>query len=282
MISRRLAAAALCGACCAVSLILVAGADRLDGSETADYEWSGPPPAAYDNNGFTQSLLPATTAGLTHIHIAASFSPLGSRTVWPIPPEKSPPELRVAVQPGSEGARLAAGSQTVYQAAYKILDAVKKKLRYAADGAETPAEALKAGRGNCVAFASLALQWLREAGIAARAITGIYIPRNKPGIELKDAALHRFIEIYFPDRGWVFTEPNHTFGAVTAEYLYLGPAGADYSRYEGVRITRRRLDSSLMAEKRGGEAFYSRANVRDILLRGDRSDSVPQELVPIF
>ena len=201
------------------------------------------------------------------------------KTVWPIPPEKSPAELRIALQPGSEGARLAAGSQTVYQAASKILSAVKKRLSYDADGAETSAAALQAGRGNCVAFASLSLRWLNEAGIAGRAVTGIYLPRTKLGIELKDAALHRFIEIYFPDRGWVFTDPNSTFGAVTAEYFYLGPAGADYSRFTGVRITRRRLASSLAVEKRGGEAFYSRANIRDGLLRKDAP--TPQESMPL-
>lgn len=265
-----------------LTAILHAGADRLDGGESADYDWSGPPPPAYGNNGFAQSLAAASAPGLTQIRVTASFAPLGSRTVWPIPAEKSPPELRLAPQPGSEGARLAAGSQTVYQAAYKILDEVKKRLKYAADGAETPAGALKAGRGDCVAFASLALQWLREAGIAGRPVTGILLQRSKNTILLKDAALHRFIEIYFPDRGWVFTDPNRTFGAVTAEYLYLGPAGADYSRYEGVRITRRRLISALNAEKRGGEAFYSRANVRDILLSGDRTDAVPQESTPLF
>jgi hypothetical protein len=261
---------------------LHAGADRLEGGETADYDWSGPAPAAYGNDRFAPSLFPASAPGTAHLRVVSSFAPLGSRTPWPIPAAKSPPELRLTVQPGSEGARLAAGSQTVYEAAYKILSEVKKRLRYDADGAETPGAALGAGRGNCVAFASLALQWLREAGIAGRAITGVYLPRNKTALELKGAALHRFIEIYFPDRGWVFTEPNRTFGAVTAEYIYLGPAGADYSRYEGVRITRRRLSSSLIAEKRGGEVFYSRANVRDILLRGDQRSSPSQESTTIF
>lgn len=279
MIFGRWTAPILCGAICAMSLVLFAGADRLEGGETADYDWSGPPPVAYGNNGFAQSLLPAGAAGVAKIRIATSFAPLGSRTVWPIPPEKSPAELRVALQPGSEGARLAAGSQTVYQAAAKILNAVKKRLHYSADGAESSAAALQVGRGNCVAFASLSLQWLKEAGIAGRAVTGIYLPRTKAGIELKDAALHRFIEIYFPDRGWVFTDPNSTFGAVTAEYFYLGPAGADYSRFTGVRITRRRLASSLTVEKRGGEAFFSRANIRDGLLRKDNPSS--QESTPL-
>ena len=283
MISRWRAAAALCGAFFALSFVVVAGSDRLDGSETAYYEWDGPPPADYGNNGFAQSRIPVKAKeGVALIRITASFAPLGSRTVWPIPAEKSPPELRFVPQPGSEGARLAAGSQTVYQAAWKILEAVKQRLRYDANGAETPAAALKAGRGDCVAFASLALQWLLEAGIAGRPVTGILLLRSKAGIELKGAALHRFIEIYFPDRGWVFTDPNRAFGAVTAEYIYLGPAGADYSRYEGVRITRRRLISALISEKRGGEAFYSRANVRDVLLQGERSSPAPQESTPLF
>jgi len=134
---------------------------------------------------------------------------------------------------------------------------VKKRLKYAAD-ARKRRGALKAGR----ATVWRSLHWRcygckRRESQAAR--HGNLSAPNKAGIELKDAALHRFIEIYIPDRGWVFTDPNRTFGAVTAEYLYLGPAGADYSRYEGVRITRRRLTSSLNAEKRGGETYYSRA-----------------------
>jgi len=56
----RAAPAFLCGGLFVLTAILYAGADRLDGGESADYDWSGPPPAAYGNNGFAQSLLPAS------------------------------------------------------------------------------------------------------------------------------------------------------------------------------------------------------------------------------
>jgi len=238
--------------------------DRVEGRERAVYRWTGPAPDGFANNGFMQRVAPGGPS--TEISIETDFSPLGSRVPWPVPARRGADGIAVHRVIGSEGDRLAAGSRTLYEAALRILSEVKRRMRYDAAGTSEPDAALAAGRGNCVAFASLAIRWLGGAGIAARPVTGVYLPRAQSRIELSGGALHRFIEIHFPDRGWVFTDPNFTFGAVTSEYLYLGPAGADYSRYLGVSIERTALESGLAVEPRGGELFYSRANVRDRLL----------------
>lgn len=275
MTAARRLLATLAGALLAGVPVRAGQSDRVEGRERAVYRWSGPAPAGFANNGFVQRVAPGGPAA--EVSIETDFSPLGSRVPWPVPAGRYPAGVSAARIPGSAGDRIAAGSRTLYEAALRILSEVKKRVRYDAAGAAEADAALAAGRGNCVAFADLAIRWLGEAGIAARPVTGVYLPRARSRIELSGGALHRFLEIHFPDRGWVFTDPNFTFGAVTSEYLYLGPAGADYSRYLGVTVERVALQSGLAVEPRGGEVFYSRANVRDRLLE----TPAPAVVVPL-
>ncbi len=244
----------------------VRAADRIEGYEQAVYHWQGLKPGDYRNNGFQQKVTAEGKA--LRVEITSDFSPLQSRVPFPVAPARYPAELRLAPQSGSEGMKLAGNAQTMYEAAFRILAAVKARLAYDAAGSQDLPAALKAGKGNCVALSALALQWLHEAGLAARPVTGVFLPRSQEKLELKGAALHRFIEIYFPDRGWVFTDPARTFAAVTGEYIYLGPAGADYGGFAGAALTRRSLRNDWTIEKRGDQVFYTRANIRDRLLTG--------------
>ncbi len=259
-------ATALVLTCALAAAFPAPAADRIEGYERAVYQWQGLKPGNYQNNGFRQTVM--TEGKVQRIEVTSDFSPLQSRVPFPVAPARYPAQLRLAPLPGSEGLQLAGNAQTMYEAALKILAAVKNRLAYDAAGSPELAPALKSGRGNCVALATLALQWLREAGLAARGVTGVFLPRSQDRLELKGAALHRFIEIYFPDRGWVFTDPARTFGAVTGEYIYLGPAGEDYNGYAGAAISRRSLRNEWTIEKRGDQAFYTRANIRDRELAG--------------
>jgi transglutaminase-like putative cysteine protease len=259
-------AAALALTCALLPARAARAADRIEGYEQAVYDWQGLKPGNYQNNGFQQKV---TAEGkLLRIEITSDFSPLQSRVPFPVAPARYPAELRLAPLAGSEGMKLAGNAQTMYEAAFRILAAVKGRLAYDAAGSPDLPAALKAGKGNCVALSTLALQWLHEAGLAARPVTGVFLPRSQAKLELKGAALHRFIEIYFPDRGWVFTDPARTFAAVTGEYIYLGPAGGDYGGYAGAALTRRSLHNDWTIEKRGEQVFYTRANIRDRELSG--------------
>ena len=64
-------------------------------------------------------------------------------------------------------------------------------------------------RAYCVGFAELAVDLLRRVGISARTVQGIL--RTDPGADGYEAAIggvyHRWIEVYYPDRGYVFSDP---------------------------------------------------------------------------
>ena len=61
-------------------------------------------------------------------------------------------------------------------------------------------------------------------GIPARTVQGIL--RTKPGSEGYDSRIggvyHRWIEVYYPDRGFVFSDPSASINAVDARYVPFG------------------------------------------------------------
>jgi transglutaminase-like putative cysteine protease len=86
---------------------------------------------------------------------------------------------------------------------------------------QDPAAVFASGRAYCVGFAELAVDLLRRAGIPARTVQGIL--RTDPGADGYEAAIggayHRWIEVYYPDRGYVFSDPCSSVNGVDARYL---------------------------------------------------------------
>jgi hypothetical protein len=77
------------------------------------------------------------------------------------------------------------------------------------------------GRADCVGFAELAVDLLRRVGIRARTVQGIL--RTEPAHPAYDprigGAYHRWIEVYYPDRGYVFSDPSTSINGVDARYI---------------------------------------------------------------
>ncbi len=69
-----------------------------------------------------------------------------------------------------------------------------------------------------------AVDLLRRVGISARTVQGIFVcGPDHDGYEASiGGAYHRWIEVYYPDRRWVFSDPSASINGVDARYLPFG------------------------------------------------------------
>ncbi len=148
------------------------------------------------------------------IAIEVNTAPLVSDTRFELPPQKDPTG---AIERLARG--LTAGAGTRYEAVSRILGWVARDLDYEFDRSQPQgAEAVLARRsGYCTGVARLSVALLEAVAIPAREVAG-YVVGSEPG---RPSGYHRWIEVYFPDRGWVFSDPLATHHYVPATYLRL-------------------------------------------------------------
>jgi transglutaminase-like putative cysteine protease len=72
-------------------------------------------------------------------------------------------------------------------------------------GVQSPLETLKLGSGSCRDSAWLLVQTLRQAGVAARFVSGYLVELAQPGsdVENDSLALHAWCEFYLAGTGWI-------------------------------------------------------------------------------
>ncbi|MFQ3677545.1 MAG: transglutaminase domain-containing protein, partial [Fimbriimonadaceae bacterium] len=121
----------------------------------------------------------------------------------------------------------AAGSQSPWEAAYRIQREIERRARYnlrapAAPAGQDPVEYFLMGprrEGYCDLFASAMVLMARSVGIPARIAVGYYpagMTRNDDGWWLlREADAHAWAELYFPDLGWVVFDPTAGADEVT-------------------------------------------------------------------
>lgn len=191
---------------------------------------------AYRNSGYSLEILgtdPVSRRILVHV----DPGDLGCRAVFPPAAGCWPPEAAAYTRnPGAFPVladlvrRLTAGCCTQYQAVNQVLCWISGSIEYRS-GAGIPADphdVLRQRQANCVGAAELAVALLREAGIPARGVRGFLAPLNASGMSSPDASvemslgeegLHRWIEIYYPGLGWVFSDPFRSVNHVSPRYL---------------------------------------------------------------
>ncbi|MCX7725041.1 MAG: transglutaminase domain-containing protein [Thermodesulfovibrio sp.] len=113
---------------------------------------------------------------------------------------------------------LTKNSKTEYEAVTRILNWVVDNIKYTYNPAQFDALwTLKTGKGNCQNFAHIAIALLRASGIPARVVGGITlkeqwkIPLGKGFlVQSMGQGGHAWIEIYFPDLGWLSYDPQQS------------------------------------------------------------------------
>jgi transglutaminase-like putative cysteine protease len=197
------------------------------GDEVAVYRARGPDPALfdqYDNDGYSLAVSPSDDGGL-ELRVRVSSAPLASRSPFPTGMPRDP-----ALEPSPErdafAQTLAAGARTQAEAVERVLSAVATSVRYDTDRSrrQDPSSVFQSRRAHCVGFSELAVDLLRRVGIPARTVQGIL--RAKPGsdgyVESIGGVYHRWIEIYYPDRGFVFSDPSSSINSVDSRYVPFG------------------------------------------------------------
>lgn len=207
------------------ALLLVSHPGRSD--QTGVYRVAGQDARLfdqYDNDGYSLSVSSAG-AGELELTVRVSDAPLASVAPFPtgVVPDAS---LPFSAERDQFARRLVAGSRRQAQAVERLLVGLAGFVRHDPDRTlrQDPAAVFAARRAHCVGLAELAVDLLRRVGIRARTVQGVL--RNATGEDGHDPSLggayHRWIEVHYPDRGFVFSDPRGSINGVDARYIPFG------------------------------------------------------------
>jgi transglutaminase-like putative cysteine protease len=190
----------------------------------------------YDNDGYSLAVLPMP-GGAVELVVTISDSPLLSRAPYPT---GLPKDATLTAAPDRDAfvERLVRGATSQAEAVERVLSGLASRVAYDPDRIrrQDPTAVFREKRANCVGLSELAVDLLRRAAIRARTVQGVL--KGGPGTASYDAAVggayHRWIEIHYPDRGFVFSDPSASINGVDARYLPFGKRA--YSRPRGLRL----------------------------------------------
>ncbi len=123
--------------------------------------------------------------------------------------------------------KLTAQSKTEFDAVQKILTFVVDHLHYVLVPQSYDAlYSLSSGKGNCQNYSHLAAALMRAAGIPSRIVNGITL-KEPYDVRLSNGTLtlrmaqgrHSWIEVFFPDLGWVPFDPQQTALYVSNRFI---------------------------------------------------------------
>jgi transglutaminase-like putative cysteine protease len=211
----------------AIVLVALSGAAGLSaGEQIAVYRATGADVRLfeqYDNDGYSLAVS-GDSDGSFQLTVRVSDAPLQSEAAFPVAGPRGSESLPPAAPDRDAFARQAVeGSRREVEAVRRLLLAVASEVRYDPDRLrrQDPAAVFASRRAYCVGFAELAVDLLRRVGISARTVQGIL--RTGPEDPAYDAAIegayHRWIEVFYPDRGYVFSDPHLSINGVDARYL---------------------------------------------------------------
>ena len=221
---------------------LFAGSKVLAGKHTIIYDIVNPlgveflPP--YRNSSYSQKIIQEDEFS-KRVMIEVNLEPLNSRAPFPFSSQQLPGEMRLFLNPEkdipvneenifAEAKKLAQGSQTVHEAVSSIFHWIVDNHTYDA-GRNTPQDGRSVfynKRGSCVGFTNLAIAMLRSLGIPARYAHG-YLPpgyewgisKKYWGVQISGGGYHAWVEVYYPDVGWIFSDLLHSINFVDPFHL---------------------------------------------------------------
>jgi transglutaminase-like putative cysteine protease len=206
-----------------VVLFVAAALGRSAGAETSVYVASGRDAGLfdqYDIDGFSLEALPAAPGLRIIVRADAETSPSRARFQAAAAPSGAP-------APSAERDALARslvnGAELERQAVDRILDWISSAIRYDPDQRrpQDPASVFRTRRATCVGYAELAVDLLRRVGIVAATVQGILVgDPGTPGYSpLLSGAYHRWVRVFYADRGWRFADPMIGAGEVGSRYV---------------------------------------------------------------
>jgi transglutaminase-like putative cysteine protease len=194
------------------------------GEQTAAYRASGAQSRLfdqYDNDGYSLAVA-AGEGGSVELKVRVLDAPLESAAPFPTAAGVDR-ALPAAPERDAFARAKTRGSATQAEAVRKMLLAIASEIRYDADRDrnQDPAAVFASRRAYCVGYAELAVDLLRRVGISARTVQGVL--RTDAGADRYDAEIggvyHRWIEVWYPDRGYAFSDPAASINGVDARYV---------------------------------------------------------------
>jgi hypothetical protein len=216
----------------------------LEGAHTVVYDIVNPRGVAfipdYSNESFEQKVISQDEFS-KRVRVTSRMEPMKTRVPFPVPPQilsasasrylsaerdrqsDDPSIVRLA-------GNITRGSRYAHEAANAVLSWVADNLTFDAS-VTVPSDALSALRykkAYCVGYSNLTVALLRAAGIPARVAHG-YLPpgyewgfsKEYWGVKVNDGGFHAYLEIYYPDTGWVFSDAEHAHNFVDPFHIIL-------------------------------------------------------------
>jgi hypothetical protein len=237
-----------------ISFFVLAGSARaelkvLEGEHTVVYDIVNPRGVAfipsYSNESFTQNVTDLDEFS-KRVTVTSAMRPMRTRVPYPVAAGSlqsvarylAPEQDRQSDDPTIQRLvrELTRDSRYAHEAANAVLSWIADNLTF--DTSITvPTDALSALRykkAYCVGYSNLAVAMLRAAGIPARVAHG-YLPpgyewgfsKEYWGVKVNDGGYHAYLEIYYPDTGWVFSDAEHSHHFVDPFHILLRIDGMD-------------------------------------------------------
>jgi len=182
-------------------------------------------------------------------------------------------------------AELTKGVKTQYDAVQRIVSWVVDNVRYVTPPVRYDAiYSLESGKGNCQNYSHLSAALLRSVGIPARIVVGVTL--NEPyNIAWQKGVLtfkmgqgrHSWIEVWFPDLGWVPFDPQNSVLFVSNRFIRL-EVGADNNETKNDGLMR--WSQVQEARKPALQEVINASFAADqVKIKGDRESYGPKNLL---
>lgn len=215
----------------------------------------------------------------------------------PFPPEALPAEfqdyLRATEQVQSDDPRIRAlagertkGVSTQFDAVQRLVSWVVDHVAYVNPPPRYDAlYALDSGKGNCQNFSHLSAALLRASGIPVRIVNGMTLNRPfdlvwQQGVMTfkMGQGRHSWIEVWFPDLGWVPFDPQNSQMFVSNRFLRI-EVGVDNNETKNDGLLRWSQPRDAALKPRLQETVNSDFLKDRVSLRGERESYGPRNLL---
>lgn len=229
---------------------LEAATKQLAGEHTITYDIINPLGVLflpdYSIDGFSQKVI-AQDEYSRRIVVSANLSPFSSHAPFPIPPGSlsglDPRYLKSEKARQSGDPEILSLARSIAKGADQEAEAVERVMNWIADhlsydySLQLPADALSALRqrkASCVGYTNLAISLLRSLGVPSRGAHGYLPPGYDWGItkeywgrKINGGGFHAWMEVFYPDAGWVFYDPANSIHFVDPFHILLWVEGGE-------------------------------------------------------
>lgn len=183
-------------------------------------------------------------------------------------------------------AQLTRDVKTEFDAVQRIISWVVDNVRYVSPPERYDAVyALESGKGNCQNFSHLAAALLRSVGIPVRIVNGVTL--NQPfDVKWEKGTLtfkmgqgrHSWIEVWFPDKGWVPYDPQNMQLFVSTRFVRI-EVGVDNNETKNDGLVRWSQMAGARTKPRLQESIDVRFASDSVKFQGNRQSYGPKNLL---